>query len=135
MSRVIPPTPDQDDQYFWDGVAARQLLLQRCARCHTLRHPPAPMCGRCHALEWDTQESPGRGAIHSWIVSRHPTDLDAEPRVVVLVERDEGVRLVGNLVDVDLDEVRNEMQVEVCFLEVDGVLLPQFRPAVSVSSR
>jgi uncharacterized OB-fold protein len=135
MARVIPPTPDRDDQYFWDGVAQHQLLLQRCARCHTLRHPPAPMCGHCHALEWDTQESLGKGTIHSWIVSRHPNDRDGEHRIVVLVELDEGVRVVGNLIDLPMEQVQNEMDVEVCFVEVDGVLLPQFRPAVSVTSQ
>jgi hypothetical protein len=35
---------------------------------------------------------------------------------------------VANLCDVDTADVHNEMPVELCFLEVDGVLLPQFRP-------
>jgi len=47
---------------------------------------------------------------------------------VVLVELDEGVRIVSNLCDVGVDEVQNEMPVEVCFRELDGVMLPQFRP-------
>jgi 3-oxo-4,17-pregnadiene-20-carboxyl-CoA hydratase alpha subunit len=128
MPRVIPPTVEHDDEYFWNGVQQHRLLLQRCASCHTLRHPPVPMCGTCHSLEWDTQEANGHGTIHSWIVSHHPSEPDAEPRVVVLVELDEGPRVVANLQGVDVADVRNEMAVEVCFVEVDGVLLPQFRP-------
>jgi uncharacterized protein len=133
MSRVIPPTVEADDEYFWAGVKRHELLLQRCSSCHALRHPPVPMCGRCHSLEWDTQAAVGRGTIHSWIVSRHPTEPDAEPRIVVLVDLEEGVRFVANLLDADVDAVRNEMPVELCFAEIDGVLLPQFRAAPGAS--
>jgi uncharacterized OB-fold protein len=134
MPKVIPPTVEHDDRYFWDGVQRHELLLQRCAECHTLRHPPVPMCGRCHSLEWDTQPARGRGAVHSWILSHHPTEPDAEPRIVVLVDLEEGVRFVSNLLDVDAADVRNEMPVELCFAEIDGVLLPQFRPAGSTTA-
>jgi uncharacterized protein len=128
MPGVIPPAVDKDDEYFWQGVQEQRLLLQRCASCHALRHPPIPMCGRCHSLQWETHAAEGHGVIHSWILSHHPTEPDAAPRIVVLVELDEGVRIVANLCDVGVDEVRNEMSVEVCFRELDGVMLPQFRP-------
>jgi 3-oxo-4,17-pregnadiene-20-carboxyl-CoA hydratase alpha subunit len=135
VSRVIPPAVEHDDAYFWDGVQRHELLLQRCTRCNTLRHPPVPMCGSCHSLEWDTQPAAGRGTVHSWIVSHHPSEPDAEPRVVVLVDLEEGLRFVANLTGVEIGDVRNEMPVEVCFLEVDGVLLPQFLPAPDGSAR
>jgi uncharacterized OB-fold protein len=129
MARVMPPTPDADDQYFWDGVREHRLLLQQCASCGTLRHPPVPMCGVCHATEWVTGEAAGTGTVHSWIVSKPPSALTEPGRIVVLVELAEGLRIVGNLVDFDQDDVRNEMAVEVCFRDYDGVTLPQFRPA------
>ena len=77
------------------------------------------------------QEASGRGTVHSWIVSRHPTVSDEVPRIVALVELEEGVRLVSNLRDVDPAQVSNDMDVEVVFREIDGVKLPQFRPAGS----
>jgi uncharacterized OB-fold protein len=61
-------------------------------------------------------------------VSHHPTEADDAPRIVALVELDEGVRLVSNLQDIEPEEVRNDMAVEVVFMEIDGVRLPQFRP-------
>jgi uncharacterized OB-fold protein len=93
-----------------------------------VRHPPAPICGECHSTRWDTQESRGHGHVYTWIVSRHPTKPDAEPRVVVLVELDDGIRFVSNLLGVDEDDVRNGMEVVLSIEEVDGVVLPQFRP-------
>ena len=128
MPNIIPPTPDADDQYFWDGVAQDKLLLQRCASCGALRQPPAPMCGTCHSLDWDTQESRGLGEIYSWIDSHHPSEPDAQPRIVILVELEEGVRIVSNLRETSHDQIRNGMAVELFFVEESGVKLPQFRP-------
>jgi uncharacterized OB-fold protein len=131
---VIPPSPTLDDQFFWDAVADGRLVFQRCAACGVVRHPPAPMCGECHSTEWDTQESSGHGHVYTWIVSHHPTKPDAEPRVVVLVELDEGVRFVSNLLGVatgslENGSVQNGMEVVLSIEPVDGVVLPQFRPA------
>jgi hypothetical protein len=87
------------------------------------------MCPECGSLEWDVQELSGRGSLHSWILSRHPSAPDDMTRIVALVELDEGVRLVSNLCEVDVADVENGMLLEVVFAEVDGVALPQFRPA------
>jgi len=129
VPKVIPPAPDPDEQYFWDGVAGGELLLRRCAGCGRLQHPPSPMCPQCGSVDWTTQQASGRGTVHSWIVSRHPTDPDDAARVVALIDLEEGVRLVSNLTDVDAADVANEMAVEVTFREIDGTRLPQFVPA------
>jgi uncharacterized OB-fold protein len=121
-----------DDAYFWDGVKERTRLLRKCAGCGQLQHPPTPMCGNCHSLAWETQKATGRGTVYSWIVSHHPTQPDANPRIVALVELDEGVRLVSNLVGIDAEDVRNDMAVEVTFVEYDNdVVLPHFKPVPS----
>jgi uncharacterized OB-fold protein len=86
------------------------------------------MCPQCGSVTWDAREASGRGTVHSWIVSHHPTEADDAPRIVALIELDEGVRLVSNLQDIEPEEVRNDMAVEVVFMEIDGVRLPQFRP-------
>jgi uncharacterized OB-fold protein len=129
---VIPPSPTLDDQFFWDAIAQGRLVFQRCTACGVVRHPPAPMCGECRSVEWDTQESTGRGHVYTWIVSHHPTQPDAEPRVVVLVELDDGLRFVSNLLGVDAGDVRNGMAVALTIEDIDGVLLPQFRPSTDV---
>jgi uncharacterized OB-fold protein len=129
MSRAIPPAVGHDDEFFWEGAARHELLLQRCADCGTICHPPLPMCPACQSLRREAFEVSGNGTVYSWIRSKHPTDPDAEPRIVVLVELDEGARLVSNLRDVALDEVRNGMRVEVFFDDLGGFVAPQVRPA------
>ncbi len=126
MPRVVPPVTDADNRFFWEGVREGRLLIQRCDGCGALRHPPGPMCPHCLSLEWEAVEASGRGNIHSWVVSHHPTEPDAEPRVVVLVDLDEGVRMVANLTGAPWREVQNGAPVQVYFADVDGVPLPQF---------
>ena len=128
MPHVIAPTVNRDDEYFWTGVAEDRLLVRRCAECASLQHPPTPMCPKCGSVQWEVQELAGRGFVYSWIVSRHPTEPGDSPRIVALIELDEGIRLVSNLQGIDPAGVRNGMRVEVEFGEIDGVKLPQFRP-------
>ena len=118
-----------DQDFFWDGVDQGKLLFQRCSGCGRVRQPLGPMCPECQSLEWEPQEAAGRGVIRAWIVSKHPTRPDANPRIVILVELESGERLVSNLQAVEPDEVRLGMPVEVTFQDVDGVFLHQFRPA------
>ena len=120
-------TAAPDDAFVWDAAADGRLVIQRCADCGTLRHPPAPMCGRCGSLAWDTAASGGRGRVYSWMYSLHPNRPDDEPRIVVLVQLDEGVRLVSNLVDPPHEGPYDDLPVVVDFRDVRGTRTPVFR--------
>jgi uncharacterized OB-fold protein len=132
-NRPSPPQPgiSQDTQFFWDGLKEDRLLIQRCASCGELRHPPGPVCTRCHSFDWDTVQASGRGTIYSYVVMHHPK-LPAfdYPHVVGLVELEEGVRLVASLVGVDPTDVRIGTPVQVEFEHAEGEhRAPVFRPA------
>ena len=126
---MIAPRPTPDDAFFWEGAAAGRLLARECAGCGRLQHPPSPMCPACGSTEWTERELSGRGTLHSWVASHHPSRPDEEPRVVILVQLEEGIRMVSNLQGVALADVRNDLPVEVCFVDFDGIVLPQFTPA------
>lgn len=129
--KLAAPIATHDDLFFWEGVAAGELRLQRCADCARLRMPPRPMCPFCHSLQWRAERASGRGTVHTWVIPRHPPpEPGQEPPIVILVELEEGVRLVSNLREAKPEEVRNGMAVEVCFVDGDGgSRLHQFRPA------
>jgi len=131
MTAVRPPIFDFDDAFFWEGAKDHKLLIQRCGECGILRHPPTPMCANCGSMDNQTAESEGKGTILTWILSQHPTEPDAEPRIVILVQLDEGTRLVSNLIDVAPTHAQtlNDKRVKVCFVDYDGTVLPQFRLA------
>ncbi len=131
VSSRLAPTITPDTQFFWDGVKEHKLLIQRCAACGALRHPPRPMCPRCNSLEWDTLESSGRGEVFSFVLPQHPPLPWFEPGyVVALVELEEGTRLVSNLVGIDGADAEIGMAVEVIYEAFDdGLVLPLFRPS------
>lgn len=131
MSMRIPPTPAHDNQFFWDGLKEKKLLIQRCTGCGTLRHPPRPMCPRCNALGWDTVTASGRGTVHSFVMPKHPPlPFMPDDYIVALVDLEEGIRLVSNLCDVAPADATIGMPVELFFAEFDaGLVLPQWKPA------
>lgn len=136
MDPTTPPAgrPDPivtaDAAFFWEGAKRGQLLALRCLGCGELQHPPRPMCPRCHSVQQEPTPLSGRGKVSSWIMPRHPPPVGfARPPVVVLVELEEGIRLVSNLVDTVDGHVALGMEVEVRFEPtVGGFAVPVFRP-------
>lgn len=124
------PAINRDNAFFWEGVARGELLLQRCADCGQLRHPPGPMCPSCHSLRWETRPASGRGVVHSYVVMHYPAIPPFEmPHPVVLVDLEEGVRFVAGIRGVAPENIRIGMPVEVEFIEVEpGFRVPGFRP-------
>ncbi|MEE8374173.1 MAG: Zn-ribbon domain-containing OB-fold protein [Dehalococcoidia bacterium] len=116
---------------FWEGVKNHQLLLQRCKQCATWLHPPRPMCPKCQSMEQEWAPSSGRGTVHSWVTyNESPHPAFKAPYSVVLVELEEGVRLISNLVDAAPGEISIGMPVEVVFDDVaEDLTLPKFKRA------
>lgn len=130
---VIRPAVSRDTAFFWEGTAAGELRIQRCEECGRLRHPPGPLCPSCGAARPTGRTgyavSTGRGEVYSYVVHHHPPVPGRElPFVVALVSLEEGVRMLGELVDVEPEEVRIGLPVEVTFQRVDDELvLPAWR--------
>lgn len=147
--QVRPPRPapatTPDNSFWFDALAEGRLVIQRCAGCGELRHPPGPMCPRCHALEWDTVPAAGHGTIHSFVVVHYPVVPSFEyPLPVALVDvngaesdgvsntngRVNTVRMVMNVVDEHGSQVTEglaigqRVQVEVRPADSAGTLLP-----------
>jgi uncharacterized OB-fold protein len=125
------PGLTEDNRFFWEGVQAGRLLIQRCRGCGRLRHPPGPACPACRSLAWDTVESSGRGRVYSFVVAHHPpVPPFAYPHPIALVELEEGTRLVAELAGVAPDAIEIGMPVACEIVEVEeGLRLPRFRPA------
>lgn len=114
---------------FWEGIQRHELVFQKCRDCGMWVHPPRPMCPRCRSLEKEWVPSSGKGTIHSVVTYRESPDPAFKvPFSVVLVELEEGVKLVSNMVDIKPEDIQIGMSVEVVFEEVqEGLTLPKFR--------
>ena len=100
---LLPETGDELAAPFWDGCAAGELRIQACVACGRLRFPPRPMCPWCQSMDSEWQVMSGRGSVWSFVVPHAPllpAYQEFAPYNVIVVELDEdpGIRLVGNLV-------------------------------------
>ncbi|MCS3778939.1 bifunctional MaoC family dehydratase N-terminal/OB-fold nucleic acid binding domain-containing protein [Tsukamurella ocularis] len=119
---VLRPVISRDTAFYWEGAKAGELRIQRWGE--TLRHPPGPMDpGGDLRLVPDYVVSAGTGTVFSFVVHHHPQVPGKRlPFVVALVELDEGVRVLGELIDVDPAAVEIGMPVRAVFLRVDDDL-------------
>jgi len=126
---VLRPMKNHDTGFFWEGTAAGELRIQRCNACGALRFPPGPACPDCGALDRGHVVASGRGTVFSYVVHRHPPVPGRElPILIGLIDLEEGVRMVGELVGVEADEIEIGMPVTVDFHRVDEDLtLPVWR--------
>jgi uncharacterized OB-fold protein len=131
MKREPLPEPSELTEGFWQAAREHRLVIQRCDDCRRLRHYPQPMCPDCQSARWAWSPVSGRGVIHSYSVTHHafnPAWVQRLPYVVATIELDEGVRLVSDLPDTDLEAVAIGQPVEVFFDQIDDHLtLPRFR--------
>ncbi len=102
VTRVTPPVVDEDSAFYWAGLRAHRLLLQRCedVECRRVRFPPMPGCPWCGGVGSSIVESSGRGVVYSQVrVHRAFSDAFAAdvPYVVATVELDDGCRVVGRV--------------------------------------
>ncbi len=118
---------------FYEYCKKHELRFQRCTDCGTWRHVPRDMCAKCGSFNWEWAKSAGKGKVFSWTTAMQsmlPQFADLVPYSPVVVEMDEGVRLVSWLSDVPPDDLRLDLPVEVVFDDVTPeVTLPKFRRA------
>ncbi len=135
MSEYPKPLPELTPAMrpFWEAARRHQLVVQRCRGCGAHRFPARDLCSSCLSREADWVPVSGRGTVFTWAVMHqiyHPGFADEVPYAVVVVELEEGARLVSNLLDCPAAEIRAGMPVEVTFDDVaPDVTLPKFRPA------
>ncbi len=116
---------------FWEGVQHNKLMMQKCKSCGTWLNPPRPMCPKCRSQEDEWVAVKGTGKIYSWVTfNESPHPAFQAPYEAVLVELDEGPRIVSNMVGVKPEELKIGMAVEVTFEKVaDDLTLPKFKKA------
>ena len=131
--RSLPRLRDPMATEFYGYCKKHELRFQRCTDCHAWRHVPRNLCAKCGSFNWEWAKSTGKGKVFSWTTAMQPMlpqFADAVPYSPVVIEMDEGVRLVSWLTDVANEELRLGLPVEVEFEDVTPeVTLPKFKKA------
>ena len=74
-------------------------------------------------------QAKGTGEIYTYSVTRRGTPI---PYCIAYVTLDEGVRMMTNIVDCDLDTIRIGQKVKVAFKKTEaGMAVPVFAPIQS----
>ena len=125
------PPPDPELAPYFAAAAEGRLVVQRCDACGHAQLYPRLDCVRCRStVHWE--DASGFARVYSFTVIRQHfarTFRHLLPLVVALVDLDEGPRLMTNLIEVDPDDVRVGMRVEVRFERVaDDAALALFAP-------
>jgi hypothetical protein len=92
---------------FFERAREGQLTGVRCMHCGELAIPPKEFCPACGKRGWEPVPLSGRGVIDSFTVIRVPPRKFAgeAPYAVAHVKLDEGVALLGRIVDIPIDAV------------------------------
>ncbi len=114
---MMRPALSRDTAFFWEGVAAHELRIQRRPD-GSLQHPPVPAIWQNKQQPIDYLVAAGKGTVYSFVVHHAPKVPGRTlPFVIALVELDEGVRMLGELRNVDHAEVKIGMPVHATYID------------------
>jgi len=134
--KIVPPITEELRPFF-EGAKNNRLVIQKCESCGKLRFPPAQVCPEClsHKLGWVAVS--GHGRVYSYSIMHrayHPAFAGKVPYALVVVELEEGGKIMSNVVGIQPHRLKCGMPVEVIFERIsDEVVLPKFKPAAFAS--
>jgi uncharacterized OB-fold protein len=125
--RKIPaPAINPENKAFFDAAAEGKLLIKKCDSCGRSHFYPRAICPHCFSDKTAWLEAKGTGTVYTWSVLRAVQD----PYCIAYVTLEEGVTILTNIVDCDLDKVTVGMKVKAVFRPSEaGAPVPMFTPA------
>ena len=114
---MMRPALSRDTAFFWEGVAAHELRIQRRPD-GALQHPPVPAVWQDKEQPVDYLVASGKGTVYSFVVHHAPKVPGRTlPFVIALVELEEGIRMLGELRNVDHANVTIGMPVHATYID------------------
>ncbi|MGO8863713.1 MAG: Zn-ribbon domain-containing OB-fold protein [Acidimicrobiales bacterium] len=125
------PAPDNASRHYWQSAAEGRLVVQHCTSCGVYQFYPRALCATC-AGETEWVDATGRGTLHTFTIirqNRSEAFAALSPYAVGIVELEEGIRMMTNIVECDVEQLQVGMALEVLILKAaDDVGLPFWRP-------
>jgi len=91
-----------------------RLLAVKCRRCKAIYYPIRSKCLKCGSEDLEYIELPKRGILESYtVIYTAPSRFTRyTPYIVGLIKLDNGVKILAQLTDVNIDEIHIGMHVE-----------------------
>ena len=135
--RFDQPSPDFDTAPWWDAARDERLLVRRCRDCGRAHFYPRPFCPHCWSRNIEWEQASGDATLYTYSIVRVndlPPFPERVPYVAAIVELAEGPRMMTNVVDCDLDDVRIGMALRARFRDTgDDTTIVVFAPAAAAA--
>src|SRR3990167_3899809 len=125
------PVPLNFSKPFWDAARTGVFMLQYCPVAKKYQFYPRPVSvytGKRN-LEW--RPATGKGTIYTYTIThRAPAPFKkVPPYIVATVELAEKVRVISNVINCSVDQVRIGMPVRVAWVKIsEDFMYPVFEP-------
>jgi len=123
--KIPSPPVNPENKAFFDAAREGRFMLGTCTTCQAVHYYPRAACPFCGG-KTELIPAKGNGTLYSYSVMRRVAD----PYAIAYVTLDEGVTVLTNLVDCDLDRLRIGSAVRLVFKAAEGgEMIPMFTPA------
>ncbi|GAC1570930.1 MAG: hypothetical protein NVS3B18_03650 [Candidatus Dormibacteria bacterium] len=115
-TKVVPQPDDLNLELFQRIAATGRMHIQHCGDCGRHAHPPRYYCSQCSSPRYEFVEISGTGFVYSYTVSHYTAEAawrDQVPYATVVVQLDEGPRIVGSARVADPSLIRLDQRVRV----------------------
>lgn len=126
--------------FHWRRFKERYRLIgSKCDQCKKSFYPIRVICPHCRrAGHTKDIKFSGNGIVYSYTIIRVPPEGFKEyaPYIIAIIELEEGTKVLSQVVDCDLNDVKIGMRVKSCFRRIrsedaTGLILYgfKFKPA------
>ncbi len=123
---INTPTNLGPSEHHKQAIEKGQFLIQKCSDCLANQFFPRSFCITCSGLNLEWLEICGRGVIYSTTTVRRKIDSGGDYNVC-LVDLEEGVRVMGNVIELNSNDVYIGQKVDLCIEHIDGIKKVVFR--------
>lgn len=125
--KIRDPQLNPGDEAYFKAAGEGKLMLGKCKDCGKIHHYPRAICPHCFSERTEWREAKGTGTVYTCSVLKRGVPV---PYCIAYVTLEEGVSMLTNIVDCDLEAVHIGQKVKVVFKPTDGgPPVPMFTPA------
>ncbi len=106
---------------YWREIPQRyRFEASKCKNCDAVFFPPRLICPECKKREFEETKLAEEGKILTYTIIRVPPRqfVDQAPYAVGIIELDDGVKLTGQIVDCDFEDLKIGQKVKLEFRKI-----------------
>jgi len=106
--------PIAKTQLFWEKLKEGEIYATKCRKCGKLYYPPQADCPQCLAsdIEWIKLSEEATLEAYTHVQARPQGFNQYEPYIIAVARTSEGVRIMGWLEDMKLEDIKVGMKLK-----------------------